>query len=192
MIEHTIPNLPARDLDATARFYTALGFEQRTRNDGWMTLTRGPLELEFFQWPALDPHGSIASGCIRVAQVDDLRAAFAQAHLPGAGIPRLTTTIDQPWGWREFTLVDIDGNLLRCLGPRHGASDVEGPRAGGTLSLTHDEPTVERTRGLWRRQDDGRDADDGSVFRDEGSVARDDRLVGAQRFPRKGDDELSD
>jgi catechol 2,3-dioxygenase-like lactoylglutathione lyase family enzyme len=117
MTDRTTPNLPSRDLDRTAAFYAALGFEERSRNDGWMILARGPLEIEFFQWPALDPRTSIASCCVRVANVDGLHASFAGASLPDAGLPRLTAPIDQPWGWREFAVVDIDGNLLRCLGP---------------------------------------------------------------------------
>jgi catechol 2,3-dioxygenase-like lactoylglutathione lyase family enzyme len=117
MKERATPNLPSRDLDRTAAFYAALGFEQRSRNDGWMTLTRGPLELEFFQWPALDPRSSIASCCLRVEDVDGLHSAFAQAAVPTVGIPRITDPSDQPWGWREFAVVDLDGNLLRCLGP---------------------------------------------------------------------------
>ena len=28
-----------------------------------------------------------------------------------------TSPVDQPWGMREFVVVDPDGNLLRCLAP---------------------------------------------------------------------------
>jgi hypothetical protein len=38
---------------------------------------------------------------------------LAALNLPSEGIPRLTAPVDQPWGMREFTLVDPSGNLVR-------------------------------------------------------------------------------
>ena len=38
---------------------------------------------------------------------------FARLKLPSEGIPRLTAPVDQPWGMREFALVDPSGNLVR-------------------------------------------------------------------------------
>jgi catechol 2,3-dioxygenase-like lactoylglutathione lyase family enzyme len=110
-------NLPARDLDATAEFYAGLGFVPSFKDQGWMILRRGPLEIEFFPWPEIDPWTSIASCCIRISEVDALHEAFAKVGLPSKGIPRLTSPIDQPWGMREFALVDLNGNLLRCMRP---------------------------------------------------------------------------
>lgn len=34
MADHATPNLPSRDLEATALFYAALGFEQGWRDEG--------------------------------------------------------------------------------------------------------------------------------------------------------------
>lgn len=118
MSDRVTANLPARDLDAAADFYAKLGFAAAYKDDGWMILRRGPLEIEFFHYAEVNPRTSIASCCIRVADVDGLHAAFAKAELPAQGIPRLTAPIDQPWGLREFALVDLDGNLLRCMAPR--------------------------------------------------------------------------
>jgi hypothetical protein len=117
MTDRTTPNLPSRAFSITAAFYATLGFEQRFRDDGWMILQRGSLELEFFPWPTLNPRTSIASCCLRVEDVDALHAAFSVAALPSVGMPRLTAPVNQPWGLREFALVDPDGSLLRCLGP---------------------------------------------------------------------------
>jgi catechol 2,3-dioxygenase-like lactoylglutathione lyase family enzyme len=117
MSDRVTANLPARDLDATAAFYAKLGFVPTFKDDGWMILRRGPLEIEFFLYAQIDPRTTIASCCIRVADLDALHAEFAAAKLPGNGTPRLTPPVDQPWGMREFALVDPDGNLLRCLSP---------------------------------------------------------------------------
>ena len=110
-------NLPSRDFDATERFYERLGFETEFKDPTWMILSRGPLEVEFFPWPDLDPYRSSASACVRVGDVDALFEAWAKAGLPGAGVPRLTPPADQPFGLRMAALVDEDGSLLRILGP---------------------------------------------------------------------------
>jgi len=54
-----------------------------------------------------------------VADLDLLHQAFNAVGLPttGRGVPRITAPVDQPWGLREFVVVDPDGNLLRCLSP---------------------------------------------------------------------------
>jgi catechol 2,3-dioxygenase-like lactoylglutathione lyase family enzyme len=113
----TTPNLPSRNLRETAAFYARLGFEERFRDDGWMILARGPLELEFFPWRAIDPRSTTASSCIRGENVDDLHAAFSTAGLSETGMPRLTSPKNESWGPRAFALVDPDRSLLRCLGP---------------------------------------------------------------------------
>lgn len=110
-------NLPAIDFDATAVFYAQLGFIVEFKDDGWMILSRGPLEIEFFAYPDLDPWTSSFSACIRVADIDALYAAFAAAGLPRLGIPRLTGPKNEPFGLRMCALVDLNGSLLRCLGP---------------------------------------------------------------------------
>jgi catechol 2,3-dioxygenase-like lactoylglutathione lyase family enzyme len=108
-------NLPARSLDATEAFYGALGFEVSFRNDGWMILRRGTLEIEFFSHPELDPTTSWFSACLRVGSVNQLFAEWSQLGLPADGIPRITAPADQARGLRMFALVDLDGSLLRCL-----------------------------------------------------------------------------
>ncbi|KAI9025442.1 glyoxalase/bleomycin resistance protein, dioxygenase superfamily [Hyaloraphidium curvatum] len=111
-------NLPSRDMDATLAFYAALGFSPRYRNDGWMILSRGPLELEFFPHPELDPASSWFSACVRVADLDGLVAAWRAAGLPKTGIPRLEEEAREiAPGLRMAALVDLDGSLLRLLGP---------------------------------------------------------------------------
>lgn len=122
MDDRSTPNLPSRDFAATAHFYARLGFEETFRDGGWMILDRGPLRLEFFPHPALDPRANYAGSCLRVADARALYAAFARAGLPAShtAVPRLTPPVDRPWGFREFALVDPDGNLLRGLEPLGG------------------------------------------------------------------------
>jgi hypothetical protein len=118
MRERITANLPARDLGATEAFYARLGFSTVWRDEGWLILRRGPLEIEFFPHPGLDPAGSWFSACVRVADADALHAAWQGAGLPDQGIPRLTPPRDEPPGFRSFALVDAEGSLLRVLAPQ--------------------------------------------------------------------------
>lgn len=117
-------NLPGRDLDKTAAFYQALGFAVTFKDDGWMILDRGPLELEFFSMPGLNPTESWFSACIRVDDLDALYDAFLAANLSDnwRAMPRLTPPQTDPSGLRMFALVDCDGNLIRCIDNRTTAA----------------------------------------------------------------------
>ena len=112
-----IPILPSRDLVKTRAFYEQLGF----RTTGWWPqefggyaiLVRGGIELHFCPVSGFEPGDNYAACYWRVR---DVAAVHAQCRaLVGAsqGIPRVTELEDQPWGMREFALVDPDGNLLR-------------------------------------------------------------------------------
>jgi MFS family permease len=50
-----------------------------------------------------------------VRDADEFYQEFARLGLPSEGIPRLTAPVDQPWGMREFALVDPSGNLVRVI-----------------------------------------------------------------------------
>jgi catechol 2,3-dioxygenase-like lactoylglutathione lyase family enzyme len=110
-------NLPSRDFAATRAFYAKLGFDVAFRNDAWMILERGPLEVEFFPHPEIDPRASSFSACVRVDDLDGLLAAWRGAGLPDddKAIPRLTGIFKIPYAPRMFALVDPDGSLLRVL-----------------------------------------------------------------------------
>ncbi len=108
-------NLPAINFDATEAFYAALGFETGFKDDGWMILSRGSLELEFFPYPELNPWESSFSACVRVIDLDTLHTAWKEAGLSANGIPRLTAPRLEPFGLRMFALVDPNGSLLRCI-----------------------------------------------------------------------------
>jgi hypothetical protein len=120
MPDRITANLPARDFAATAAFYAALGFMVRYRDSQWMILQRGALELEFFSYPDLDPHGSSFSACVRVDGLDALYAAFLGASLPNDSnsIPRMNPPRTEPFGLRFFSVIDLDGSLLRCIDNR--------------------------------------------------------------------------
>ncbi len=117
MADRITANLPARSTDDTASFYERLGFVVEFKDDGWLIVRRGSLELEFFAHPELDPRTSCFSACVRVGDLDALYAAFQTAGLPDDcfSMPRLTPPVVEEHGMRIFALVDLNGSLLRCI-----------------------------------------------------------------------------
>ena len=121
-------NLPSRDFSATEAFYARLGFATDYRDEGWMILRRGPLEVEFFPHPELDPAASWFSACIRLDDIDTLFAEWENLDLPRdrTSIPRLVAPMKHQNVPRFFALIDPDGSLWRCLEnePSEGDADV--------------------------------------------------------------------
>lgn len=120
MTDRITANLPSRDFGATADFYGRLGFAVRFRGEDWMILARGPLVVEFFSHPDLDPRSSWFSACLRVEDPDALLDDWQRLGLasdPGA-VPRLTGFFKPGAAPRMFALVDPDGSLLRVIDNR--------------------------------------------------------------------------
>ena len=116
MTDRVTANLPAKDMDATEAFYARLGFQTDFKDDGWMILSRGPLELEFFPHPTLDPPQSWFSACLRIADLDGLWANWSRLALPEHGIARLQGPVwTEAEGLWMFALVDANGSLIRCI-----------------------------------------------------------------------------
>lgn len=117
MTDRALPNLPSRDFDDTVVFYRGFGFEQVYRDDGWLILRRGDLQVEFFLFPDLVPEESSFMCSVRV---DDLDGLYQQIRDAGVaektvGTPRLHPAQMQRWGQRVAFLVDPDGTQLHLI-----------------------------------------------------------------------------
>jgi catechol 2,3-dioxygenase-like lactoylglutathione lyase family enzyme len=117
MADRAVPNLPSRDLAITTSFYSAFGFAELHRDDNWLVLRRGALQLEFFLKEDLEPRGHDFACCLRVADLDELYEAVLAAGVPKKrhGLPSVRPIETQPWGQRMSTVLDPDGNLLRMI-----------------------------------------------------------------------------
>ena len=117
MADRVTANLPSREFETSAAFYEALGFAVSYKDSAWMILRRGPLELEFFPYPDLDPSSSAFSACVRVDDLDALYSDFLNAKLSDnpASRPRMTPPRTEHFGLRFFALIDPDGSLIRCI-----------------------------------------------------------------------------
>lgn len=114
------------DLDASARFYSALGFEEVGRDETpAVTMRAGTATLWVFQatggrGPArsgdMTPN---ASGFDHVSfWVGDVDGAAERAR--SAGLELEAEPADQAWGFRATSLLDPDGNRVFLLGPLQG------------------------------------------------------------------------
>jgi catechol 2,3-dioxygenase-like lactoylglutathione lyase family enzyme len=117
-----IPTLPCRSVSAAAEFYRRLGFEGGAHevNSEYAVFRRGAIELHFFTHTQLIPDDSYAGCYIRVLDVQSIFNACSVIGLPSSGIPRMERLESKPWGFREFAIVDPDGNLLRIGQIIHG------------------------------------------------------------------------
>ncbi|HCX85944.1 MAG TPA: bleomycin resistance protein [Micrococcales bacterium] len=116
MADRAVPNLPSRDFTRTSAFYGSLGFRETYRDDSWLILRRGTVQLEFFPFPDLDP---LASSFMCSIRVEELHAAVAASvPIDDGGIPRLTPVARQAWGQRAGYLVDLDGTQLALIEER--------------------------------------------------------------------------
>ena len=112
-----IPILPSRNLDETRAFYERLGFQAAgwwpDTFGGYAILVRGDLSMHFFSFKDISPDQNYAQCYWRVKDVDALYAEFHSAGLSRYGTPRLEPVEDKPWGMREFSISDPNGNLIR-------------------------------------------------------------------------------
>lgn len=135
MADRAVPALPSRDLAATRAFYGRWGFTCTYDADGWLILQRGPLHLEFFAHPDLDPATSHFQCCLRVADLDGLWSEIRAAGVPVAdrGFPRLHPPRVESWGGRVGFLVDPDGTQVNLIA-RPASEDP--PEASATDPVT--------------------------------------------------------
>ena len=115
MLEQICPILPSRDFDVTEAFYAKLGFETRYRQAGqYLLMNRDKVEVHFFPHPRNDPSTCDHGAYLRPSDVDDISREIEQLGLArDGGFPRFAPAEDKPWGMREATLFDPDGNLIR-------------------------------------------------------------------------------
>jgi catechol 2,3-dioxygenase-like lactoylglutathione lyase family enzyme len=126
--DRAAPNLPSRDLATTVSFYGGFGFAVVHRDDFWLVLRRGDLQLEFFLKADLDPRHHDFGCCLRVADLEELYAAVRAAGVPLGHYahPSVRPIALQPWGQRMSTVLDPDGNLLRMIEDGDGAVGLAG------------------------------------------------------------------
>jgi catechol 2,3-dioxygenase-like lactoylglutathione lyase family enzyme len=104
------PIFPVTDLDASTSFYEKAGLDVERYEGGGFAFVSYEDESVVDLDPGdgtLDVQANRAGCALIVPDADEWHARLSRAGLPVSGI------VDQPWGLREFTLTDPDGNYLR-------------------------------------------------------------------------------
>jgi catechol 2,3-dioxygenase-like lactoylglutathione lyase family enzyme len=104
-----VPVLASLDIEATLRFYAErMGFETVARYPDHGIVARDDVEIHF--WLTDDADIPKATSCrIDVAGVDQL-----YEEMSGSGVVHPNGPLtEQPWGFREFAVLDDDGNMIK-------------------------------------------------------------------------------
>ena len=114
MLRQACPIMPSANFDKTEAFYKRLRFETWYKDDGYLLMNRDDVEIHFFAKPGHTPEQSDHGAYIRPDNVDTFSVEIAGLGLPRDGtFPKASQAEDKPWGMREATIHDPDGNLLR-------------------------------------------------------------------------------
>jgi catechol 2,3-dioxygenase-like lactoylglutathione lyase family enzyme len=141
MVLQAYPNMPVRDIARSVAFYRdKVGLPPRHQEDGFAILSRDAVEVHLWQaddqsWrtrkgdkPMISGAESILAGTvscrIRVEGVEELCSSLRPLGIVHGNAP-LT---DQPWGDRDFAILDPDGNLVTFFERTKDARPV-GPEA---------------------------------------------------------------
>jgi catechol 2,3-dioxygenase-like lactoylglutathione lyase family enzyme len=109
IIEKAIPVLPSLNFDASLKFYVEkLGFNLSFRTEDRLALEKNGLEIHF--WPCEDKQIPAASGCFVV--VRNIEPLYEEYRQQGVVHPKGALE-DKPWGMRQFSMLDGDGNLIQ-------------------------------------------------------------------------------
>ncbi len=112
MLSYICPKLPMRNKVKTREYYiNKLGFKDVGSQDfeDYLILRKDNIEIHFFLFEKLDPKQNYGQVYIRIEEIDDF---YKELILNKTPIHPNSPLKNQPWGQREFALLDPDKNLL--------------------------------------------------------------------------------
>jgi hypothetical protein len=111
-LKTAIPKLASLDIERSVTFFEQLGFARTAVYPTVAMVTRDNVDIHF--WLTADPAIPRLTGCrVNVEGIDDLYAEYRLLDIIHPDDP----LGDKPWGLREFSILDTDGNLLTFSGP---------------------------------------------------------------------------
>jgi hypothetical protein len=112
MLTDIHPKLPMRDKSNTRFYYVScLGFEDIGAEDyeGYLILKKDEAEIHFFEYKELDILTNYCQVYIRTNNIEQL---YKEVQLTNVKIHPNGPLRIQPWGQKEFSLLDPDNNLI--------------------------------------------------------------------------------
>lgn len=102
----SIPVLPSLNFGRTSEYFQKLGFSAHFYDDTYLIVKRDGAEIHF--WKCNDESIPKSSSCyLRCQDIDSLHTELSALAI------KISPLQDQPWGMREFHLIDPCGNLLK-------------------------------------------------------------------------------
>lgn len=106
------PKLPMRDKEITKDFYVnKLGFKDIGTADfrDYLMVQKDHVQIHFFLFETLDPKENYGQVYIRTNDIEGLYNSMLDTRQSIHPNGHLQT---KPWGQKEFSMLDPDGNLL--------------------------------------------------------------------------------
>ena len=109
-----VPIIPAREIEASAAWYRdRLGFDVFHTEPEYGIVGRGETWIHFWGPSGIPPERSDTMIRVGVRGIDPL-----YEHCQSEGIVHPNAPLkDTPWGFREFSVTDHDGNLVTFFEP---------------------------------------------------------------------------
>ena len=106
-LDSAVPKLASLNIERSLAFYARLGFSKVSKYPDYGIVQRDGVQIHF--WLCADPQIARATGCrINVEGIEALYAQFSAQGVIHPNAPLAT----KPWGLREFSILDADGNLV--------------------------------------------------------------------------------
>ena len=110
MLTNINPKLPMLNKSITRTYYVdQLGFQEIGDCEGYLMVKKDSIEIHFFEFKQLDPKENYGQVYIRTNNIDNLYKSLLDSKTE---IHPNGTLKTQPWGQKEFALLDPDNNLL--------------------------------------------------------------------------------
>jgi len=111
MVEQFLPHLPVDDVPAAVRYYCdVFGFKINYAQDDLGVMYRDTATLLLIQ--RTEAHKGIGSCSAYIEDADKLHAELVDR---GANVQ--ASPVSRPWGLRDFTVVDLEGNRITFAQP---------------------------------------------------------------------------
>ena len=120
-----IPGLKSKDIRVTAKFYTdglrcqLGGMHQHVDSDNpepfFLSIAAGAksvANMYYSRWEANEHESSLPVGQVWVALGTDELDQYYDAIVKKGSVRVVEKVEDKPWGYRQFTILDPDGNRL--------------------------------------------------------------------------------
>ena len=110
MLTKICPKLPMRNKSETQSYYESLGFVQFGGDfEEYLMMQKDEIEIHFFLYKDLDLLENYGQVYLRTNDIDQVYQNFLEQKIEIHPNGKLQV---KPWGQKEFSLLDPNGNLL--------------------------------------------------------------------------------